>query len=264
VNDSTLSGNISKFGGGGINNLGGDIVVSNSTLTNNIGATGGGINNRHSIEMFGEIRKLGVVTVNNTIIAGNTSPNGPEVWNEGIFISNGYNLFGHGGSSGLFGVATVTTDILPTVTIGNILAPLGDYGGSTKTHALLQGSPAIGAGDPALTTPDQRGESRVGIADIGAFESKFIPVEPTPLPTPIETTPQPTESVKPPTDRTNLEAKEIRKSLPSIVLPESILCVQRSDGNTISNQDPYQGVPICGTTTTQGKAIAPQTQRIDR
>ena len=32
------------------------------------------------------------------------------------------------------------------------LAPLGDYGGPTQTHALLSGSPAIDAGD------DDRGE----------------------------------------------------------------------------------------------------------
>jgi hypothetical protein len=61
------------------------------------------------------------------------------------------------------------------------LGALGDNGGSTQTHALLPGSPAIDAGDPAATAGvsgvplhDQRGApwTRVygGRIDIGAFE----------------------------------------------------------------------------------------------
>jgi hypothetical protein len=53
------------------------------------------------------------------------------------------------------------------------LAPLGYYGGSTQTHLLLLGSPAIDAGDStACLAADQRGVSRpVGSAcDIGAYE----------------------------------------------------------------------------------------------
>ena len=63
------------------------------------------------------------------------------------------------------------------------LAPLGFYGGTTQTHALFPGSSAINAGNdcvltangcgnnnPALPT-DQRGASRVGPVDIGAFEA---------------------------------------------------------------------------------------------
>lgn len=60
------------------------------------------------------------------------------------------------------------------------LGPLGNNGGSTQTHALLLGSPAIDAGAPAgciddLSNPltiDQRGGQRPvnGICDIGAYE----------------------------------------------------------------------------------------------
>ena len=61
-----------------------------------------------------------------------------------------------------------------------LLGPLQDNGGPSQTHALLQGSPAIDAGNPA--TPgsggsaceaiDQRGVSRPqgAACDIGAFE----------------------------------------------------------------------------------------------
>ncbi len=43
-------------------------------------------------------------------------------------------------------------------------------GGSTLTHALQPGSPAIDRGDPAAPPRDQRGYSRSGIPDVGAFE----------------------------------------------------------------------------------------------
>jgi hypothetical protein len=57
------------------------------------------------------------------------------------------------------------------------LGPLQDNGGPTQTHALLEGSPAIDAGDNTDAPEfDQRGEGfpRIdpvtGIIDIGAFE----------------------------------------------------------------------------------------------
>jgi hypothetical protein len=58
------------------------------------------------------------------------------------------------------------------------LAPLGSYGGPTRTFALLPGSPAIGAGDPNTPdTTDQRGLPRVagGPTDIGAFQTQPSP-----------------------------------------------------------------------------------------
>src|SRR5262249_51361269 len=67
--------------------------------------------------------------------------------------------------------------------------PLGDYGGSTRSVALLPGSPAIDAGNnallPAGATTDQRGLPRVtGRADIGAFESQGFAVTAVPDSTP--------------------------------------------------------------------------------
>ena len=72
------------------------------------------------------------------------------------------------------------------------LGPLADNGGSTPTHALLEGSPAVDAGpNPIVDFPgntfDQRGEGydRIvnGKVDVGAFEVQPPAPEPTPEPT---------------------------------------------------------------------------------
>ncbi|MEO1652678.1 MAG: choice-of-anchor Q domain-containing protein, partial [Bacteroidota bacterium] len=67
------------------------------------------------------------------------------------------------------------------------LGSLKNNGGPTKTFALLSGSPAINAGDNnRSTSADQRGVSRVGKSDIGAFEYSGGSSDPNPPPAPIE------------------------------------------------------------------------------
>ncbi len=61
------------------------------------------------------------------------------------------------------------------LTLNRILRPLAKNGGPTKTHKLVNGSPAINAipsADPGCTGTDQRGVPRpIGPGcDIGAFE----------------------------------------------------------------------------------------------
>ncbi|SMP55245.1 S-layer homology domain-containing protein [Anoxynatronum buryatiense] len=54
-----------------------------------------------------------------------------------------------------------------------LLGTLGDYGGPVKTIPLLPGSPAIDAGtSTGAPSTDARGLDRVGLYDIGAFESQ--------------------------------------------------------------------------------------------
>ncbi len=89
--------------------------------------------------------------------------------------SLGYNLSSDNGG----GFLTATGDQINT---DSMLGPLQDNGGSTFTHELLSGSPAINAGDPnfdpnSFNPPmvyDQRGTgfNRVvnGRIDIGAYE----------------------------------------------------------------------------------------------
>ncbi len=119
----------------------------------------------------------GPITLTDTIFAVNSAPSAPDI--AGGATSKGYNLIGKtDGSSGWIGSDLTGTIAQP---LNPLLAPLGDYGGPTKTVALLPGSPAIDAGITAdypgtttAITTDQRGISRPrgSAPDIGAFESE--------------------------------------------------------------------------------------------
>ena len=81
------------------------------------------------------------------------------------FISQGYNL----SDSSEFTAAggdLLSMDLDHQIKLDDILR---DNGGPTLTHALLSGSVAIAMGN-SDNSVDQRGEARVGEADIGAFE----------------------------------------------------------------------------------------------
>ncbi|MEH2067537.1 MAG: DUF4347 domain-containing protein [Nostoc sp.] len=160
--NSTVSGNTAIAAGGGISST--NLTVNNSTIANNTADTGGGI--------FGTN-----ATLSNTIVAANSARLlnlGNDVFGLN-FDSNGYNLIGNlTGLNVLFSTLGTGTDI---VNSNPGLKPLGNYGGSTQTHALESNSPALNAGDPnysgSLTT-DQSGTGfnriEYGRIDIGAFE----------------------------------------------------------------------------------------------
>jgi hypothetical protein len=193
VTGSTLAMNHANFpgsaGGGLYNN--GHAKLTNCTVTANApsgtGSTGGGVyNGNHGMvaltsctltansasdpfDSVGGIQADGTVQLLNTIVAGNIShANKPDVF--GMIQSLGYNLIG---------VDDGTTAWMPTDLVGTAanplhpaLAPLGDYGGPTPTMPLLAGSPALDAGDPSwLGSPDQRGVTRGGGVNIGAFQA---------------------------------------------------------------------------------------------
>ncbi len=168
ISNSTFSANTANLNGGGIHN--GDqstVTIVNSTLTSNSvsSGVGGGINN------------LTTARLANTIIAGNLG-SGPDL--AGAFTSLGNNLVGD------IGFASGLADGVNGDQVGGgftpldaMLSPLQDNGGSTFSHALLVGSPAIDAGNGnGVAVTDQTGLSRIldgnsdgtDTVDIGAVE----------------------------------------------------------------------------------------------
>jgi hypothetical protein len=106
----------------------------------------------------------GTISLLNTVVAGNTAPNGsPDV--AGAFVSSGFNLIGNSqGATGL------SINDYQNVAAG--LGPLQDNGGPTFTCVLHQGSLAIGTGTSVgAPTIDQRSVPRPpNQVDIGAFQ----------------------------------------------------------------------------------------------
>lgn len=170
IKHGTISLNNAKAGNSGVNQGG-----ANKPARPVAEGTGGGI-------------RVGPasVTLQNTIVAGNTAANGagdisgaptagPNV--DGSVTSNGHNLLGVATDAGGFSGAGDKTGANP------MLAALADNGGPTQTMALTAGSGAIDAGVAAGATFDQRGLLRTvddpGVpnavtsdgTDIGAFEA---------------------------------------------------------------------------------------------
>jgi hypothetical protein len=198
IENSTISGNMTKYSGGGVFNSirynpGGSLTITNSTISGNRANRGGGVFNSeysgycYSYFSYNFFRCYGIpLTLNRSLIAGNQAAVGPEMENLGAVNANNFNLFGVNGNTGVSGFTPGATDIVPSVSLAQILGSLTNNGGSTQTHALVAGSPAIDAGDPggcrdnsgALHLKDQRGFSRhidgnndgSARCDIGAVE----------------------------------------------------------------------------------------------
>ena len=186
IENSTISGNTTNFWGGGVFNQDGRLTIANSTISGNRAGEGGGVSNAFGL-VFGYSATL---ILNNSLIAGNQAGVGPEIWNNSIVNANNFNLFGTNGNAGVSGFAPGPTDIVPGVPLAKILGPLQNNGGPTQTHALVDGSPALDAGDPggcrdsqgSLLSTDQRGFARhidnnndgAARCDIGAFEAKEL------------------------------------------------------------------------------------------
>ncbi|MGD8903017.1 MAG: choice-of-anchor Q domain-containing protein, partial [Anaerolineae bacterium] len=183
LTNSTVSANVTNNYGGGITAwYEGTVNLIHSTVTANIA------NEDYNVSSAGAggglyIRDGGTATIQNSIIAGNTDLSTiHDPWNDvylytsdygnGTLTSLGGNLIGDGtGSNGW-----ITSDLVGTATnkIDPQLATLAlNSPGTTHTHALIEGSPAIDA-ISCLTevTIDQRGVDRPqgSACDIGAFE----------------------------------------------------------------------------------------------
>ena len=189
--NSTLSGNFGKDVGAGLYTNGG-AELRNVTIADNLAGAdaptaGSGINTFPSGASAG-------VTVRNVLLANNRKGWLDTMTAEEIAAlpsancgstspsigiqSQGHNLSSDASCATIFTLAGDRNEVDPRI------GPLADNGGPTHTHALLEGSPAIGGGEAqADITVDQRGISRDSPPDIGAYEDVAAVAPPSP-PTP--------------------------------------------------------------------------------
>ncbi|MEL6896515.1 MAG: calcium-binding protein, partial [Planctomycetota bacterium] len=194
-----FSGNTAGEQGGGIwsqdvligNQDGeGSLTVTQSTITGNTATNGGGGMAGLTSDVYANAVMPVDAELNNVIVAGNRfdSVTASDIQSatatEGINATGANNLIGDTNSAGGLVDGTdgniVGNSGVGTVDINTILdTNLTDNGGPTPTHLLVDGSPAIDAGDDALAVDtngdalatDQRGEARFsGAVDIGSVE----------------------------------------------------------------------------------------------
>ena len=190
VNGATISNNTADSNhddagnGGGTYNAGGTLTIVNSTVSGNSAVAGGGIFNdtaqatavKHSTitgnvvpnsseGQGGGIRSPDTMTLEHTIVAGNLRGASTRDDVSGNYDAT-YSLIGDRRSASVSdeGGSLIGTTSLP---INAMLAPLANNGGSTMTHLLLSGSPAIDAGntDAGVVTFDQRGAPHARLLD---------------------------------------------------------------------------------------------------
>lgn len=209
ITASTISGNTANQSGGGIKysviSSVGSLTLVNSTIANNtvtgVNASGGGLfasgspagtvivvgstisgntdaGSSGTISGGGMHNEGGVMSLANTVVAGNTSTGtDPDVF--GAFASGKYNFIGDGGdATGL--VNNVNSDRVGTAAspLNSQLGTLADNGGPTQTmrpqtgSPLLDKIPALGGCNNQGTAVDQRGVPRPQnlSCDIGAVE----------------------------------------------------------------------------------------------
>jgi hypothetical protein len=190
ITNSTISGNSTNRIGGGIYNWGGDLEIANCTLTGNrADADGDGSGGGGGLYDDGSATYL----LHNTIVAGNllgaAGSDSPDEFSATLEPESSHNLIGDAATAGGLehGVNgnIVGNEGEGTIDITTVLDPnLAENGGPTLTHALVEGSLALNAGDndkavDADGNPlvyDQRGDgfARIygGTVDIGAFEEQ--------------------------------------------------------------------------------------------
>ena len=169
IENSTFHGN---DGGAGVVMIGGDVTLTNSTVSNNTAAN-------ISTQVYGAVMGNTVTLINSTVAhngyGGVGQYNGHVVLRNSIVANNfGKNCVRVTGTVALEGKNISDDDSCGTpsqILIGDpMLEPLSDNGGPTMTHALAAGSPAINTGTSCTVQKDQRYMSRDAQCDLGAFE----------------------------------------------------------------------------------------------
>ncbi len=162
VANGTFSGNTAKEAGAIFNGYG-TVNVVGSTFSGNVPTRGGG-----AILNYG-----GPLLLTLSVVAGNTSGHGPDITYD-VSTDGGGNVIGDAiESRGL-------TTLSDKLNLDPLLTPLGSYGGTVQTFALLPGSSAIAIApcpiDPitgATLATDARGMPRPQgeYCDAGSYQT---------------------------------------------------------------------------------------------
>jgi CSLREA domain-containing protein len=192
VSDSSITGNSSDLGAGGIYNLG-TLSLQNTTVSGNQGESGGGIASSGPAQLLnvtiagnqatntgGGLSGTSSFSLKNTLLAGNSAPHGPDCAPD--ISSQGYNLLGDATGCTVSGAKASDH-----IGVSAHLDGLALDGATTFTNAIGGGSPALDTGACDLPA-DQRGVPRPQDGnldgnpkcDIGAFElvpsSTYLPL----------------------------------------------------------------------------------------
>lgn len=165
IMNSTISMNQSDNHGGGVYNNGALTLVTSTVANNSALNDGGGV-------VQGPAAMS--TSISSSIVAANTAEGtGNDIYSvSGNIMSGGYNLIGIN-DNGDFDAEMTDIAGMDNMPIDPMLDMLADNDGPTLTHALICGSPALGAGDPGIMTPDQRGFVIMGESrDIGAYTTQ--------------------------------------------------------------------------------------------
>jgi hypothetical protein len=181
IENSTISGNSTKYVGGGVTSYVGTVAATDSTIAGNNAtepsSVGGGV----------FLCDCSSATLSGSIVADNRADEGDDIY----FSSGGPPLEASFSmvEAPVEGGGTVDETVAGSNKFGQDpqLGPLAANGGPTRTRALAQTSPAVDAGSAFGLGTDQRGESRpfdsfipnsaaagADGSDIGAFELKAI------------------------------------------------------------------------------------------
>lgn len=213
VERTTISGNgtLGADGGGILVTVDddGSFVLSNSTVSGNVGRDASGI----AVEGTVAVAGVGLVIDHSTVVDNvATSPSAAGVLLEGDLnyrishsvlagnVADGSaadlrpDVSGTSSESVTYSLVQAPDALALPVLAGGagnltgldpMLGPLSDNGGFTRTHLPLAGSPVVGSGNPAITgapATDQRGEPRiVGVIDLGAVERGTQPAADGPI-----------------------------------------------------------------------------------
>ncbi|WP_017303799.1 CHAT domain-containing protein [Spirulina subsalsa] len=275
INNSTLDNNTSVVAGGAIFNTTQTVTATNTTISNNTSADGGGLlNNGGNVSLThstitqnrstdllglgsgGLTNNIGTTTLRNSIVAENVNNlNAARSDVVGLFNDGGNNLIGISNGTNGFTVSPLVGT--PATPLSPQLKPLGNYGGTTRTHVPLPTSPVIQAGANVGVATDQRGNNR-GVPDIGAVE---VTADLAVSKTVSNPTPQPNDTVTFTVTLTHNGGDDVGGvTLTSLLLPDLEFL---SATPSLGAYNPVTGLWTVGTLVPGGSATLTITSRLN-